>query len=920
MAMAEEEHSADTSLLLPLSFFRPQLVPPAPNPRSSAVDCLSDLGGASWIAYGAGPLVVISPLTSPPFFRQVIELPELVNAVSWSPTIPSLGEIAMAAGSTIFFYAPISSPAQSGSFSWKQRETIVENYTVEAIAWTGTGDALVAAGFDVVLWLRKKPSWEVGWRSKAQVPQNLVSATGFAQGPVATASLSNIDKSPPLPGDVQNNVLVYLTDGKAGLRKLELPHPCGVSMIQWRPVSVRHLQNDHPNLRRDVLLTSSIDGTARLWSDCGGGRSKDSHNIRNRIFRVIATVEVNSCLSGTLGTDISLMWAVESRGVVSREKAGGYSLSENDADLHQAGVCDWLVSTGPALSVSFWAVHCLDDMSPVRYPRVNLWKKQKLTDQDLSKGSSILVEACVSRKSLSGPPVMCSLVQLLPDCKIVYSKFYSPILESGNAHLEVNSGATKERCLSCISSGVLNQDGHKGSIRQVCIYSYSCKIDLSVSLDSDGVLLFWSLPALSSYSWNLHTTSVPVWNLIGRVELKSGVSSDNEFSCLTWAPSLEDQTHLLLLASGRQIDCFGVRIPGEGEGFISQNIFTVPFDEANYGEVPPDDIFTISLGLGCDQSVNHNCFLVSCVWKQKFQILSWKVNLHCLTQSGSMDGCSTDDLSNEGGYQVSFEGDAYYVTVSPCFPKAFSTSQDGYEITCFSYPSPNAVVFPIKGSCGYFPWYHIITGCSDGSVKLWKLGILDSSLQSEKESPSWELVGSFIANSGYIASVSFSNCGTRIATLSNTSQTGTSCIGIWEPVCIPGGTSAVFLLEHTITLKSPVVQLSWFSIGNGQLLLGLSLEKELRVYSQRMPDLDLIWPEKSKETCFWDCIAVSPTYYEIKDFLWGPKATPVLVHDKHLSVYSQGLFKSDGQSDASSITCASNIQEICEKTSVNNLT
>lgn len=115
MAMAEGEHSADTSLLLPLSFFRPQLVPPAPNLRSSAVDCLSDLGGASWIAYGAGPLVVISPLTSPPFFRQVIELPELVNAVSWSPTIPSLGEIAIAAGSTIFFYAPISSPAQSGS-------------------------------------------------------------------------------------------------------------------------------------------------------------------------------------------------------------------------------------------------------------------------------------------------------------------------------------------------------------------------------------------------------------------------------------------------------------------------------------------------------------------------------------------------------------------------------------------------------------------------------------------------------------------------------------------------------------------------------------------------------------------------------------------------------------------------------------
>jgi hypothetical protein len=114
MAMAEEQHGGDASLLLPLSFSRPQLIPPAPNPRSSAVDCLSDFGGASWIAYGAGPLVVISPLTSPPFFRQVIELPELVNAVSWSPVFPSLGEIAVAAGTIIFFYASVSSPEQSG--------------------------------------------------------------------------------------------------------------------------------------------------------------------------------------------------------------------------------------------------------------------------------------------------------------------------------------------------------------------------------------------------------------------------------------------------------------------------------------------------------------------------------------------------------------------------------------------------------------------------------------------------------------------------------------------------------------------------------------------------------------------------------------------------------------------------------------
>jgi RAVE protein 1 C terminal len=800
-----------------------------------------------------------------------------------------------------------------GSFSWKQTETIVENSTVEAIAWTGTGDALFTVGFDVVLWLRRKPSWEVGWRSKVQVPQNLVSATDFAQGPVATASLSYVNESHPLLREAQSNVLLYLTDGKGGLRKLELPHPQGVSMIQWRPAPRRHFQKGPSNLRRDVLLTCSIDGTARLWSDCGSGRSKDSHNSRNRSFHVVAVLEINSCLSGSLGTNISLMWAVESTGVISREKAGGYSLSDNDPDLHQVGMCDWLVSTGPGSSVSFWAVHYLDDMSPVRYPRVTLWKRQQLTDHDFSKGGSILVEACVSRKALSGPPVMCSLIQMLPNCKIVYLKLYSPSLESGNTYCEVTGSAAREKCLSCISSGVLNQDGHKGSIRQVRIYPYSHEKDLSVSLDSDGLLLFWSLSASSNFSWNLHMASIPVWNFIGRVDLKSGVSSDNKFSCLTWAPSLQDRKLFLLLGSERQIDCFVVRIPGEGESesFTSQNFFTVPFNEADLSEGPPDDIFTIPLSLGCDQSVVHNCFLVLCVWKQTFHALSWKVNLQCQTQNGS--------TYTDGGYEVSFDGKVYCAAVSSCSSKSFSTSQDGYQVTCFSYVLPNAVMFPTKGSCGHSPSYHIITGCSDGSVKLWKLGILDSNLQSEEESPTWELVGSFIANSGCISSVSFSNCGTRIATLSSTSETGTSCIDIWEPICTTGGTSGIFLLEHTITLKSPVVHFSWFSIGTGQLLLGVSLEKEIRVYSQIIPDRDQLWWENSKETCFWDCIAVSPSYYQIKDILWGPRATPVLVHDKHLSVHSQWLLKSDDQNDASSGTCAGNIQENCEKKSLNNL-
>lgn len=116
--LAELEDIID---LLPLQLVRSQLIPPASNRRELAIDWLPDFGGASWIAYGASSLLVISHLPSPvsgheaqpgPFFRQVIEPPTGnepadLNAVAWCPAQPSDGEIACALGSSIFIYSPV---------------------------------------------------------------------------------------------------------------------------------------------------------------------------------------------------------------------------------------------------------------------------------------------------------------------------------------------------------------------------------------------------------------------------------------------------------------------------------------------------------------------------------------------------------------------------------------------------------------------------------------------------------------------------------------------------------------------------------------------------------------------------------------------------------------------------------------------
>jgi len=48
--------------------------------------------------------------------------------------------------------------------------------------------------------------------------------------------------------------------------------------------------------------------------------------------------------------------------------------------------CDWLVGFGPGMLLSFWAVHCLDDVLPLRVPRVTLWKKYELQNHDVAFG------------------------------------------------------------------------------------------------------------------------------------------------------------------------------------------------------------------------------------------------------------------------------------------------------------------------------------------------------------------------------------------------------------------------------------------------------------------------------------------------------------------------------------------------------
>ncbi|KAJ0961111.1 hypothetical protein J5N97_000926 [Dioscorea zingiberensis] len=626
----------DIAALLPFHLLRSQILPPAPNRRKSASDWLPEFGGAAWVAYGASSLLVISHFPNPlyehetlvgSFLQQVIEPPPPpdagdepgdVNAVRWCPARPSEGEIAAAAGNCVWFYSPDAAEDDPSSFRWRQTAGIVQSFAVEAIEWTGSGDGLVAAGISVVLWVRKNMTWEMAWKSSSDIPQTMVSTTLFTEGPLATVACSSNcmsdaavfgKKSSPLLSKECSYVSVYHRDGKSGFTKFQLFHPQPVSMIQ----------KDTSCSWRNVLLSCCLDGTVRLWSEIENSRikkaSKDAHGKKSykRAYHVIAVIEINQHLRGTIDMDIFISWATECGDIICEVEGGNYCLAPEVSEHGHIGKCEWVISVGPRSSLALWAIHCLDDTSPLRFPRVTLWKTLDLMEfkecknfkSDLLhlKDQPVFVKAVASRSHPYAPPNHCSLLQLLADNSFSWLQFYSPM---SNSKADGSSCQTSmEKCLPCFAGGVLNQDSHTGKIIQL-----------------DWFTLFWSLPTVSSYTLGSQAVIHPAWKLMGKVILQDK-SSVTKYSAVRWAPVVLGENRFLLLGHADGIDCFVIQVSEKGETIFCHKILSIPFDGVGH-EGPPDHIFATAMASTYGCSIFSNGFLLFGIWMGKFQALSWK--------------------------------------------------------------------------------------------------------------------------------------------------------------------------------------------------------------------------------------------------------------------------------------------------------
>ncbi|KAK6239684.1 hypothetical protein QUC31_005153 [Theobroma cacao] len=921
---ATSDSQLDPTDHLPLSLLRSELIPAAPNRSESSIDWLPDFAGYSWVAYGSSSLLVISHFPSPlspeqnlmgPIFRQVFELSSdassPVTAVCWSPVTPSAGELAAASGNCIFLFShDLETSNSESSFCWSQNVELLQCTKVEAVEWTASGDGILAGGLEVILWKRKSKSWEIAWKFKADLPQNLVSASWSTEGPSAAASHSKVLQ---IEGEVINepskSVLVFYSDGNSGYAKATLGHPQPVSMIQWRPSGGKQLSRDAKHLRRHILLTCCLDGTVRLWSEVDNGRVKKpgkdgiyDHKITIRSFCVAAVIEIDCALRGTLGVDIFLKWATEIGGIVKTgEETKKYFCTEGDK--REVGRCEWLIGFGPGKLVTFWAIHCLDDMTPMRFPRVTLWKRHELQDFEVEhlhrnglstlKQQLVLKKVVIMRTCLSGPPIVCSLIHLFPFQSMAWSMLYT---KTSNDMKDASPNESRiENLLSCSVGGILDIDGHTSKILQIAIHPYVCEFELAVSLDSNGLLLFWSLSTNSNSIHDLPTL-IPTWKICGKY-----VSQDkcSKYTSLRWAPLVLREDRVLLIGHVGGIDCFAVKIFEGGEDVVCHYICTIPFTGHDPYKDGPTNIYSVPLSLSCNKTSMCDGFLLLGIWMKEFQALSWEIKIHAYALTGSNSECNFDDNSlvecSARKLENTISGIRYCVHVIPSsaqLPEPHLHDQvTSSAVICPSglTPMQQKLTFDNDPYSCKSPAYVMATGCSDGGLKLWRFNPYDPSISHTP----WELVGMFTAHQGPVSAICLTNCGRKIATIGSDSQSNAvSNLRIWDSIRLAD--SGTFMLEDTLSLNEDVVALNWLNLGNGQLLLAVGMHNELRVYAQkRCGGQALLNSKKPLGMQIWFCIGISHTFSAIHDFLWGPRTTGVVVHASYVSLLSPWLFLLD---------------------------
>lgn len=820
--------------------------------------------------------------------------------------------------------------------AWETKQVLQHSFQVLTFSWTESGDGLLSAGSDIIMWTRGETGFSVLWQVRPTVPQAYAASSWSSTGLVATGD--DTHGSQPKEGYIADGRIPNSSSGKATvwwwqegqeIQGIELQHPSEVSMVQWRPTNG---YGEDPYTYRPVLLTSSRDGSVRLWLDMEGPSYfsfcfGDSHELKKRpTFSVAAVVDVNTCLQGVLGHDVFVTWASESRtGGSSEEKR--HTIRNNHVRRRDLSPCEWLVGVGPRGEVALWSIHSLDDILPNRSPRVTLWQQG---DDVLAQPSTLnpfggegaddatdrlMMKAVVQRPegALAVPPSSLDLFEALPSGHFRWSRLWPPISAIGTGGGHVGSGAQTGRNKSIwgVSSEVVHLDGHRGAIVQVALHP-SPTVALAASVDDQGVILLWDLSAWSSPQVKVMSSQTLGWKLAGQI---SGLqnSTFSSYHHIAWAPSSLPEGRAILLAGDiLKIDCFLVgRCDSQRKGVtsvISDHMYSLHCPVFSEGD-HLNAFNAIPMPLNAVQHVaEERSFLIIGIDKGGRVLASWVVQLQVTALSNSRQNDKVAAVSIQDGMERESEGG-----LCTSDSKFQNLEKSGYVLYAGSLASQERIYIKdsligsvnfdggqfvtstavvaglIKGSLSTHlevyekahP-YDMLTGCADGSVRLYKVFCSQApashSVMSQTESSFWRCVGVVQAHSTPVIITATTGTGEKIASVGDAENN--KAVKIWEvDSCNENGD---FEFEGQITLPQVIVALNWINAGMGCVLLAVATKFDLFIYVQDRRSSQ----NQISKSSVWSCLASFSFNTVIDHLLWSFQGSPILSSQGHIWVFS----------------------------------
>lgn len=804
--------------------------------------------------------------------------------------------------------------------AWETREVLRHSFQVCTSAWTHSGDGLMVAGSEIIVWQHQAGNmrdWIRKWRVNVEKPQHLCAATSSVTGFVASANGVPAHEIGSLevcvnPDDrkqssSKDRATIWSWEAGLGVEEVELMHPQQVLMLQWRPskATVGNIDQELHEVQRPILLTACSDGAVRLWMEVDSGRSrldraagKESAEKRLKTaFFVSAVIEVNRTLYGQLGQNVFVMWAtdivVKAFGATSIDSGGSQAYKRKDV-----APCEWLVGMGPDGSISLWSLHCLDDISPPRCPRVLLWEHGFNLVPNYTEPSFLKVVVRRPEGTMAEPPSCLDIFEFLQGGHFRWLRIWPPVsaIGRGGSKVPVLSSETPSTSLpsSPFSPGKksawsvacedLKIHGHSDEILNIavhpCIFT-----QLAASVDMTGTVIVWLLGSCYGPQFQIENFSAPFLKFGGQLSGHQ-IPRDMYLDLLAWAPVVfPDGGTCLMAVDSDKVSCFyltkevvSLKPKSESVKVLTEHIFDLPWPvSAGQSLQGIYIVSTANAWIGNGQQTK--CTLLG-IGNNGTLMVSWQLSF-CVSPDDDATtqldqiGVHSEDIHQCKRLRILSDHTGPPIALQVSWHVMSSVSLEFVQrVISVASPAPWCASMDADNPGRHVNTSQFVTGCADGIVRIWQVVSQKCCVDEESEKTLFQCMGLLKAGDEQITSVSMASSAGRLATSCTLKTQSCHSVSIWQAESL--NSHGRYRLVDEVLLPSVVLALSWFEEGSGRSVLAVALQNKVEIYGQlgitsskpsekRLPRLD-----------GWICITSAVLDCRPDTVAWGPCGTLLL--------------------------------------------